>query len=145
MLMELPILAVDGNEILGSNQIEHEPQLLGAGVPGDVDGRLAPVVVMDAGAAAIKVVNHAEDGLLVTGNDARGNDDFVVGLNREPAVVVHGHAGERRHGFVCIMNAKLGEDGLGVSFDVPSARRFKLVGYLCNAIKQSLFIPAAQG
>ena len=54
-------------------------------------------------------------------------------------------ARERRHRFPCIRDAQLGENGLGVGFQIPCARCFKLVGQPGNAIKQALLITAAQG
>ena len=57
----------------------------------------AGIVVVDEGAAAEHVVEHAEDGLVVAGDDARGEDDGVVFVDGDEAVIVDGDARHRRH------------------------------------------------
>ncbi len=75
---ELPVLAVDGNKVLGPDDIQHQLQFLRAAVSGDVHRRLAAIVIMDVRAAPVKVIEHAEDGLLVAGNYARAQHHFVA-------------------------------------------------------------------
>src|SRR5271157_332153 len=97
--IELSILAVDGHEVLGPDQVEHQLHLFRAAVTGDVHRRLGSVVVMDVGAAAIKVIDHAEDRLLVAGDDAGGDHHLVAGFDADPAVAIHGDARQRGHRF----------------------------------------------
>ena len=69
-----------------------------ASVAGNVDGATG-IVVVDQGAAAEHVVEHAEDGLFVSGDDAGGEDDRVVFIYGHEAVIVDGDARERGHRF----------------------------------------------
>src|SRR5262249_17769634 len=58
----------------------------------------AGVVVIDESAAAEHVVEHAEDGFFVSGNDAGGEDDGVIFVDGDEAMVVNGNARKGRHG-----------------------------------------------
>src|SRR5579864_4910483 len=64
---------------------------------GDVN-RTGRIVVVDEGSAAEHVVEHAENGFFVAGDDARGEDDGIVFVYGDEAVVVDGDAGQRGHG-----------------------------------------------
>ncbi len=93
---EMAIFAVNGDEIFWLAELEDELLLFLAGVAGDVDGSTG-IVVIDECAAAEHVVEHAEDGLVVAGDDAGGEDDGVVFVYRDEAVIVHGDARHRGH------------------------------------------------
>jgi hypothetical protein len=96
VLRELAELAVNGHEIARPHQVEHQLHFLHAGVPGDVQRRVH-AAVHDVGPAARHVVDHAEDGLLIAGNDARAQNHRVAPVHGDLFVVVDGHARERRH------------------------------------------------
>src|SRR5580693_8125734 len=64
---------------------------------GDVYGT-GGVLVVDQRPAAEHVVEHAEDGLFVSGNDAGGEDDGVVFIDRDEAMIVDGDARHGGHG-----------------------------------------------
>jgi len=66
------------------------------GVAGDVNDA-GGIVVVDECAAPEHVIQHAEDGFFVSGNDARRKDDGVVFVDRNEAVIVHRDAGKGRH------------------------------------------------
>jgi len=93
---EMAVFAVDGDEIARLDELENELLFFLAGVPGDMDDT-GGIVVVNESAAAEHVVEHAVDGLFVAGDDARGEDDGVVFLDGNKAVIVHGDAGERGH------------------------------------------------
>ncbi len=99
MQLQLPVLAVDGNEIFRLHQIDDQLQFFLAGVPADVDRRRSPVFIDHVRLAAEQVIDHAVDRLLVAGNDARREHDRVALLDLGVLVVVHGRARQRRHGF----------------------------------------------
>ena len=98
VLLEMTIVAVDGDEELGPQQVDHEPLLFLAGVAADVDEAGGAVVVDDVGIAAAEVVDDAEDAFLVAGNDAGAEDDGVAGVDAGVLVVVDGGAAESAHG-----------------------------------------------
>src|SRR6266566_8248414 len=93
---QMPVFAMNGDEVARANELENKLLFFLAGVAGNVNDAAA-IFVIDQGAAAEHVVQHAEDGFFVAGNDARGKNDRVVLLDRDPAVIVHGDARERRH------------------------------------------------
>src|SRR5579862_5355792 len=93
---QMPVLPVDGNEILRLDQLKKQLLLFLAGVTGDMNNS-GGIVVIDQRPAAEHVVQHAENGLFVSRNDPRGKDDGVVFVHGNKAVVVHGDARERRH------------------------------------------------
>ena len=96
VLHEHPELAVDGDDVLGLRQVEHELELFLAGVAGDVgtlDG-----VVEDVGAGLEEVVHGARHVLLVAGDGAGADDDRVARHDLDEAVVAVGHARQARHG-----------------------------------------------
>ncbi len=90
MLGQLPVLAMDRQEVLGADQVQDQLQLFRAGVPGDVDGRVHRAVD-HVGPAPREVIDHAIDRLLVAGNDARAENHGVARFHREVLMVVHGH------------------------------------------------------
>ena len=93
--LQLPVFAVDGDEILRFNQVDDQLQLFLAGVPADVYRRLRTVVVNDMRVAAEEVVHHAIDGFLIAGNNARREHNGIARLNARVLMVVHGSARER--------------------------------------------------
>ena len=97
MAEEMSIFAVNGNEIFGLNELQEELLFFLAGVAGNVNGA-GGIVVVDQGATAEHVVEHAEDGFFVSGNDARGEDDGVVFVDGDEAMIIDGDAGHGRHG-----------------------------------------------
>ena len=60
------------------------------------DGNLPSIKVIDESAPAEHVVEHAENGFFISGNDAGGEDDGVVFVDADETMIVHGNAGERR-------------------------------------------------
>ena len=96
--LEVAVVAVDGDEELWAQQVDHQAQLFLRAVAADVDEAVGAVVVDDVGVAALEVVDHAVDGLLVAGDDARAEDHGVAGVDLGVLVVVDGGAGERGHG-----------------------------------------------
>ena len=97
-LGELAELAVDGHEVARAHQVEDQLLLLRAGMAGDVQRRVH-AAVHHVGAAARQVVDHAEDGLFVAGDDARAEHHRVALFHGDVLMVIHGHARQRRHGF----------------------------------------------
>ena len=96
--VELAVVAVNRDEVPRADQVQHQLQFFNAPVPRYVDGRNASVVIMDAGPSPVKVVNDAENGLLIARYDPRGKHHFVVRLDRDPAMTLDRHSGQRRHG-----------------------------------------------
>ena len=67
MLRQLPVLAVNRDEVFGLGEVEHQFQLFLAGMSGDMDGRAGGVFVDHIGAALGEMIQHAEDRFLVAG------------------------------------------------------------------------------
>src|SRR5437762_10003560 len=61
-------------------------------------GRIAAVLVMNAGAPAVEVINHTEDWLLIAWYDTRGDHDIILGLDCDPTMTVDGDPRQRGHG-----------------------------------------------
>jgi len=68
--LQLPVLAVNGNEVFRLHQIDNKLKFLLASVSAYVDGRRRSVFVDYVRLAAEQMVNHAVDRLLVAGNDS---------------------------------------------------------------------------
>ena len=98
VLGELAKLAVDGHEVARAHQVQDQLLLLRAGMAGDVQRRVH-AAVQDVGAAARHVVDHAEDGLFVAGDDAGAEHHGVALFHGDVLMVIDGHARQRRHGF----------------------------------------------
>ena len=98
MAAEVAVVAVDGDEELGADEIDEEAQLFLAAVAADVDEAVRAIVEDDVGFAAAEVVDDAEDALLVAGNDAGAEDDGVAGVDVGMLVVVDRGAAEGAHG-----------------------------------------------
>src|SRR5277367_3040566 len=75
--------------------------------------RAGGIVVIDERAAAEHVVQHAEDGFFVAGNDARGKNDAVVFVDGDEAVIIDGDARKGRHRFG-LAAAGENDDALGI-------------------------------
>jgi hypothetical protein len=64
---------------------------------GNVDRRRASTLVINQDAAAEEMVDHAEDGFFVAGNDAGGKNYGVVFGDAKQAMIIHRNARERGH------------------------------------------------
>ena len=93
---QLPVLAVNRHEVARTHQVQNQLQLFRAGVPGDVHRRIHGSV-NHVGAPPRDVIDHPVDRLLVTGNDARAQNDGVARLQREMLVIIDGDARQRGH------------------------------------------------
>jgi hypothetical protein len=82
-----------------SSKVQGYHLRIGVTVPGDVDERLAAVVIADARPTAIEVVDHPEDRFLIAWDDACRNYHLISGFNCDATVVVHRHARVGFHGF----------------------------------------------
>ena len=94
----MTIVAVDGDEELGPQQVDHQPHLFLAAVAAHVDQSGFAIVVDHVGLAAAKVVDHAVNALLVAGNDAGTQHHRVAALDARMFVVVDRRPGKSRHG-----------------------------------------------
>ena len=94
---ELAVFAVNRDEIFRAHQLQQDFHFFLAGVAGDVDRSGAPAFVIDQHAAAEEMINHAEDGFFVAGNDARGKNYGVVFGDAQQAMIVHRDARESGH------------------------------------------------
>src|SRR5438445_12093297 len=97
MAEEMTVFAVNRNEVFGFDELENEFLLFLAAVAGDVNGA-AGIVVINEGAAAEHVIEHAENGFFVSGDDAGGEDDSVIFVDGDEAMIVDRDARERGHG-----------------------------------------------
>src|SRR5229473_3261594 len=93
---KMPKLAVHGNEIFRLHELQQKFLLFLARVTGNVDDSRG-IIVINQRAAPEHVVQHAENGFFISGNDTRGENDAVVFVHRDEAVIVHRDARERRH------------------------------------------------
>src|SRR3989442_9613901 len=71
---QMPVFAMNGNEVARANELENKLLFLLAGMAGSVNDP-ATIFVIDQGAAAEHVVAHAEDGLSVAGPDPLGTNN----------------------------------------------------------------------
>ena len=67
-----------------------------AGVPGNVQ-RTSAIVVVNQRAAAKHMVQHTENSLFVSRDDAGGEDNGILWIDADQAVIVDGYARQRRH------------------------------------------------
>jgi len=95
--LELAVFAVNGDEIPRPYQVDNQPQFFLAGVAAYVDRGGRAVVIYDMSLAAEEVVDQAIDGLLVAGNDARGEHDRVMLFDSGVLVIIDRGAGECGH------------------------------------------------
>ena len=70
MQLQLPVLAVDRNEVFRFDQVNDQFQFFLAGVAAHVYRRRGSVFVDDVCLAPEQVINHAIDRLLISRNDA---------------------------------------------------------------------------
>ena len=89
----VPDLAVDREHVARLDDVVAVEELAGAGVAADVDQGVA--LVHDVGAPAGQAVDHAVDGVLVAGDQARGEDDGVALLDVHEVVVALGDPAQR--------------------------------------------------
>src|SRR5579864_2361924 len=93
----MAVFTMDGNEVARFDELQNQFLLFLRGVAGDVNGS-AGIIVVDQSATTEHVVEQAENGFFIAGNDARGKNDSVVFVDGNEAVVVHGDARKRGHG-----------------------------------------------
>src|SRR6266850_7770842 len=87
---KMPKLAVNGNEIFRLHQLQQEFLFFLARVPGNVDDSRG-IIVINQRAAPEHVIQHAENGFFISGDDARGENDAVVFVHGDEAVIVYGN------------------------------------------------------
>src|ERR1700726_4232145 len=102
----MTVFAVNRNEVFGFDELKNELLLFLAAMAGDVNGA-ASIVVINERAAAKHVVKHAEDSFFVSRDDAGGEDDGIVFVDRNEAMIVDRDAREGGHG---LGSATAGED-----------------------------------
>src|SRR6267142_1514732 len=93
---KMPKLAVDGNEIFRLHQLQQEFLFFLARVTGNVDNSRG-IIVINQRAPPEHMVQHAENGFFISWNDARGENDAVVFVHGDEAMIVHRDARQRRH------------------------------------------------
>ena len=91
---QVAVLAVDRQHVLRLQDVVAVEQLARGGVAGDVHLRVA--LVHDVGAELGEAVDHAVDGVLVAGDEARREDDGVALADLDLVVAVR-HAREHGH------------------------------------------------
>ena len=89
-------LAVNGHEGIGLHDGQHELQLLGGGMTGNVNERTT--LVVNVGTDLGKLIDDARNRLLVAGDGRGRDDDRVALLNRDGAMVAVGDARQGRQG-----------------------------------------------
>src|SRR5262249_44176701 len=95
--MQLPVCPVNRNEIARLHQSGDELQLLFAGMPADMYGRLAAVGVIDFGVPAVKMIHHPPDGPLIPRNMTGRKDDGITFLDLKILVVIQCESRKSRH------------------------------------------------
>ena len=93
MLLQLLVFTVDGQEILGLGQGEHQLLLLLTGVAGDVD--IVHPLVDDLSAQQEQAVDDLGHALLVAGDGLGRDDDEVAGADPHLTVAAGSHAAQR--------------------------------------------------
>ena len=97
MTVQVTIRPVNRNEKPRLHECDHKFQFLLAGMSAHVDRWLAPVGVIDLGAAAVEMVHHPIDGALVSRNVARREDNGIALFDLKVLVVIQCKARQRRH------------------------------------------------
>ena len=97
MNLQMPLLAVDRNEELGTGQGVNNFQFLLAGVARDM--KALGLLVDHLGPLPVKLVDDLGNGLFVAWNGGGGDDDPVAGLDLHMLVSGEGHAVQCRHIF----------------------------------------------
>src|ERR1035441_4588518 len=110
MTLQMAVVAVNGDEELRPQQVDHQPQFLLRAVSAYVDQTLGAIVVDDLGVASFQVVDHAVDRLLVARNHARAKHYRVAGFDTGEFVVVYGGARQDRK------STRLNSSHLGTSY-----------------------------
>ena len=95
MLLQMPLLPVDGNEKLWFCQRVDDLQFLAAGVTGSVQP--LELVVYDIRTLAVQLVDDARDGLFVAGNRGGRDDHMIPRLDFHLPVAGEGHAVQSGH------------------------------------------------
>ena len=93
--LQVPLLAVEGQEELGLHQSMDDLQFFLASVAGNMEA--FALFVHHIGTLAVQLVDDAGHGLLVTGNGGRGNDDPVTSYNVHLLVGIESHAVQGGH------------------------------------------------
>src|SRR5438876_2957824 len=105
MQLQLPVLAVDRNEVFRFDQVNDQFQFFLAGVAAHVNWWRGSVFVDDVCLAPEQVIDHAIDRLLIAGNDAGGKHNRVAFFDLGMFVIVYGSTRQRRHRFaLCAAN-----------------------------------------
>ena len=89
---------MNGNEIFRFDELKKKLLFFLAGMAGNVN-HAARIIVINQRTSAEHVIQHAEDSFFVPGNDAGRQDNGVVFLDGNEAMVVHGDAGKGGHRF----------------------------------------------
>ena len=98
----MTVVAMDGDEELRPHEVDHQANLFLAAVSADVDEAGGAVVVDDMRIAAFKVIDHAVDRLLVTGNHAGAEEHRIAGVDLRILVVVDRGSASARMGSPCV-------------------------------------------
>src|SRR3989454_10405061 len=93
MAEEMSKLTMNGNEIFRLHEVQQKFLFFLARVTGNVDDSCR-IIVINQRTAPEHVVQHAENGFFISGNDARGENDAVVFVHGDEAVIVYGNARE---------------------------------------------------
>src|ERR1700722_12439867 len=92
---ELPVFSMQRNKIFGAHELEQYFHFFLARVTRHVNRRRSSAFVIDEYAPAEKVIDHTEDGFVVSGNNAgRQNHGIGLGNAHQPVVVDR----DARHG-----------------------------------------------
>ncbi len=95
MNLQMPLLAVDRNEELGTGQGVNNFQFLLAGVARDM--KALRLLVDHLGPLPVKLVDDLGNGVFVAGDGGGGDDDAVARLDLDLPVRGERHAVQRGH------------------------------------------------
>ena len=93
---QLAVFPVNGNEVPRTHKVQQKFLFFLARVPRDVD-RSAVIVVVNQRALAEHMVQHAENGFFISGNNARREDHRVPLIESEQPVRIYCDARKGRH------------------------------------------------
>src|SRR6266850_5599970 len=109
---KMPVFAVNGDEILRLHELQQEFLFFLACVTRNVNCARG-IIVVDQRAAPEHVVQHPENSLFISGDDACRKNYAVVFVHGNVAMIVHGNARERRHG-LGLAPARQNDDALRI-------------------------------
>ena len=147
VLLQVPLFAVDGDEVAGLGEGVDDFQLFLTGVAGDV--KAFQFVIDHVGIFAVELVDDAGDGFFVAGDGGGGDDDLIPGLDLHLTMAGKGHAVKGGHIFALRAGGNDNDLVLGQGFDLVDIHQSPLrdleIAQLRGDFEDVFHAPAGDG